>query len=181
MAEGHTKLECLLAQSTTGALHLLRDFNNWRFCLRVSLQNSIVCFGPSFALCRLPSNLCHVMFRYRYEGRVLITGLRRLIRRHVLSRRLRDSVRVIPRAAYRSRTGLHPQIRPERSRLHATWEAALRVHKALGIERGIVVQTTTYDADHSVVLDALAVLGRNYRGCANALAYIPSANVDGSQ
>src|SRR5665647_2006462 len=26
----------------------------------------------------------------------------------------------------------------------ATWEAALRVHKALGIERGIVVQTTTY-------------------------------------
>ena len=38
----------------------------------------------------------------------------------------------------------------------ATWEAALRVHKALGIERGIIVQTTTYGADHSVVLDGLA-------------------------
>ena len=37
----------------------------------------------------------------------------------------------------------------------ATWEAALRMHKALGIERGIIVQTTTYGADHSVVLDAL--------------------------
>ena len=35
----------------------------------------------------------------------------------------------------------------------ATWEAALRVHKTLGIERGIIVQTTTYGADHSVVLD----------------------------
>jgi len=48
----------------------------------------------------------------------------------------------------------------------ATWEAALRVHKALGIERGIIVQTTTYGADHSVVLDALAAMGPNYRACA---------------
>ena len=53
----------------------------------------------------------------------------------------------------------------------ATWEAALRVHKALGIERGIIVQTTTYGADHSVVLDALAAMGPNYRGCANALVF----------
>ena len=53
----------------------------------------------------------------------------------------------------------------------ATWEAALRVHKALGIERGIIVQTTTYGADHAVVLDALAAMGPNYKGCANALAY----------
>jgi 2-pyrone-4,6-dicarboxylate lactonase len=53
----------------------------------------------------------------------------------------------------------------------ATWEAALRVHKALGIERGIIVQTTTYGADHAVVLDALAAMGPNYRGCANALVF----------
>src|ERR1700734_2592777 len=53
----------------------------------------------------------------------------------------------------------------------ATWEAALRVHRALGIERGVIVQTTTYGADHSVVLDALAAMGPNYRGCANALVF----------
>ena len=53
----------------------------------------------------------------------------------------------------------------------ATWEAALRVHKALGIERGIIVQTTTYGADHSVVLDGLAAMGPNYRACANALVF----------
>ena len=53
----------------------------------------------------------------------------------------------------------------------ATWEAALRVHKALGIERGIIVQTTTYGADHAVVLDALAAMGPNYRACANALVF----------
>jgi 2-pyrone-4,6-dicarboxylate lactonase len=53
----------------------------------------------------------------------------------------------------------------------ATWEAALRVHKTLGIERGIIVQTTTYGADHAVVLDALAAMGPHYRGCANALVF----------
>jgi 2-pyrone-4,6-dicarboxylate lactonase len=53
----------------------------------------------------------------------------------------------------------------------ATPEAALRVHKALGIERGIIVQTTTYGADHSVVLDGLAAMGPNYRACANALVF----------
>jgi 2-pyrone-4,6-dicarboxylate lactonase len=53
----------------------------------------------------------------------------------------------------------------------ATWEAALRVHKALGIDRGIIVQTTTYGADHSVVLDGLAAMGPNYRACANALVF----------
>src|SRR4051812_50226444 len=53
----------------------------------------------------------------------------------------------------------------------ATWEAALRVHRTLGIERGIIVQTTTYGADHAVVLDALAAMGPNYRGCANALVF----------
>ncbi len=53
----------------------------------------------------------------------------------------------------------------------ATWEAALRVHKALGIARGIIVQTTTYGADHAVVLDALAAMGPNYKACANALVF----------
>jgi 2-pyrone-4,6-dicarboxylate lactonase len=53
----------------------------------------------------------------------------------------------------------------------ATWEAALRMHKALGIERGIIVQTTTYGADHSVVLDGLAAMGPNYKACANALVF----------
>jgi predicted TIM-barrel fold metal-dependent hydrolase len=53
----------------------------------------------------------------------------------------------------------------------ATWEAALRMHKALGIERGIIVQTTTYGADHAVVLDGLKAMGPNYRGCANALVF----------
>ncbi len=51
----------------------------------------------------------------------------------------------------------------------ATWAAALRMHKALGIERGIVVQPTTYGADHSATLDGIAALGPNYRGCANAV------------
>lgn len=53
----------------------------------------------------------------------------------------------------------------------ATWAAARRVHKALGFSRGIVVQTTTYGADHGVVLDALAALGPEYKGCANALVF----------
>ena len=33
MAEANTKLECLLAQSTNGALHLFRNFNNRCLCL----------------------------------------------------------------------------------------------------------------------------------------------------
>ena len=39
--------------------------------------------------------------------------------------------------------------------LVATIDAALKMHRALGIERGVIVQATTYGADHSVVLDAL--------------------------
>jgi predicted TIM-barrel fold metal-dependent hydrolase len=53
----------------------------------------------------------------------------------------------------------------------ATWEAAQRMHRTLGIERGVIVQTTTYGADHAVVLDGLAAMGANYRGCANALVF----------
>jgi predicted TIM-barrel fold metal-dependent hydrolase len=53
----------------------------------------------------------------------------------------------------------------------ATWEAAQRMHRTLGIARGIIVQTTTYGADHAVVLDGLAAMGSNYRGCANAMVF----------
>ncbi len=53
----------------------------------------------------------------------------------------------------------------------ATFDAARRMHRALGITRGIIVQTTTYGADHSVVLDALAQAGPDYRACANALVF----------
>ncbi|RZN08891.1 2-pyrone-4,6-dicarboxylate hydrolase [Bradyrhizobium genosp. SA-3] len=58
----------------------------------------------------------------------------------------------------------------------ATWESALRMHKTLGIERGIIVQTTTYGADHAVVLDGLAAMGSNYRGCANALVFAEASD-----
>ncbi|MBW6390070.1 amidohydrolase family protein [Billgrantia antri] len=51
----------------------------------------------------------------------------------------------------------------------ATIGAALKMHRALGIERGVIVQATTYGADHSVILDALEQAGPNYRGCANAI------------
>jgi 2-pyrone-4,6-dicarboxylate lactonase len=53
----------------------------------------------------------------------------------------------------------------------ATPAALKRVHAALGFRRGIVVQTTTYGEDHTVVLDALAELGPGYKGCANALVF----------
>ena len=53
----------------------------------------------------------------------------------------------------------------------ATPEALRRVHDALDFQRGIVVQTTTYGEDHTVVLDALAALGPGYKGCANALVF----------
>lgn len=54
----------------------------------------------------------------------------------------------------------------------ATWQAAKRMHEALGIRRGVIVQATTYGADHTVVLDALAALGPGYRGCANAAVLV---------
>jgi len=60
----------------------------------------------------------------------------------------------------------------------ATWEAAKRMHQALGIARGIVVQTTTYGADHGVVLDGLAALGPGYKGCANALVFESASDAD---
>ena len=54
----------------------------------------------------------------------------------------------------------------------ATWQVAQKLHATLGIERGVIVQATTYGADHTVVLDALKGLNgngpRRYLACANA-------------
>jgi len=47
----------------------------------------------------------------------------------------------------------------------ATFEAARRMHRALGVERGVVVQATVHGTNHAILLDALA--GQpNYRGVA---------------
>src|SRR5689334_18490542 len=67
----------------------------------------------------------------------------------------RDQYPVRPGAAYEMPT--------------ATIQKALALHRTLGIERGVIVQATTYGADHQVVLDGLAVAGPSYRGCANAV------------
>lgn len=53
----------------------------------------------------------------------------------------------------------------------ATIAAALKMHRALGITRGVIVQPTTYGADHAATLDGLAAAGPNYRGCANAVVF----------
>lgn len=45
-------------------------------------------------------------------------------------------------------------------------QAALAMHKALGIARGVVVQSTLHGTDHRILLDALAAAGPNYRGVA---------------
>jgi len=54
----------------------------------------------------------------------------------------------------------------------ATWQVAQSLHATLGIQRGVIVQATTYGADHTVVLDALEGLNaggpRRYMACANA-------------
>lgn len=54
----------------------------------------------------------------------------------------------------------------------ATIAKALEMHRIIGIERGVIVQATTYGADHQVVLDGLQVAGSNYRGCANAIVLL---------
>jgi predicted TIM-barrel fold metal-dependent hydrolase len=51
---------------------------------------------------------------------------------------------------------------------NATIDAALRMHRTLGIERGVIVQSTTYGSDHRALLDGLALAGPGYRGCAVA-------------
>ncbi|MFD1199889.1 amidohydrolase family protein [Brucella gallinifaecis] len=47
----------------------------------------------------------------------------------------------------------------------ATIDEALRMHRTLGIERGVIVQSTTYGSDNRILLDALEVAGPEYRGC----------------
>ena len=54
----------------------------------------------------------------------------------------------------------------------ATIDRALRMHSALGFRRGVIVQSTTYGADHQNVLDGLAVAGPGYRGCAHAAVLV---------
>src|SRR4030081_2266943 len=47
----------------------------------------------------------------------------------------------------------------------ATFEAARRMHRALGVDRGVVVQATVHGTNHAILLDALA--GQpSYRGVA---------------
>ena len=53
----------------------------------------------------------------------------------------------------------------------ATVQKVLHMHRTLGIERGIIVQPTTYGADHQVTLDGLKVAGSGYRACANASVF----------
>ena len=53
----------------------------------------------------------------------------------------------------------------------ATVAAALHMHRTLGLQRGVIVQPTTYGADHSATLDGIAAAGPNYRGCANAAVF----------
>lgn len=60
----------------------------------------------------------------------------------------------------------------------ATIETALKLHKTLGFSRGVIVQATTYGADHRIVVDALKVAGPNYRGCANAALFTTARDED---
>jgi len=53
----------------------------------------------------------------------------------------------------------------------ATVERALHMHCTLGIQRGVIVQPTTYGADHTATLDGIKAAGPNYRGCANAAVF----------
>ncbi|MFF5989935.1 amidohydrolase family protein [Prauserella flavalba] len=47
----------------------------------------------------------------------------------------------------------------------ATVEEMLRMHKTLGVERGVIVQSTAYGTDHSALIEALRIAGPSYRGC----------------
>lgn len=48
----------------------------------------------------------------------------------------------------------------------AVFEEAQRMHSILGIERCVIVQSTSYGADHRCMLDALEQGGEQYRGVA---------------
>jgi len=48
----------------------------------------------------------------------------------------------------------------------ATIGAARKMHRALGIERGVIVQATAHGTNHEILFDALAAAGPAYRGVA---------------
>lgn len=48
----------------------------------------------------------------------------------------------------------------------ATIDAALEMHRILGVAHGVIVQSTVYGIDHTALLDALQRAGRCYRGIA---------------
>jgi predicted TIM-barrel fold metal-dependent hydrolase len=48
----------------------------------------------------------------------------------------------------------------------ATIDAALDMHRTLGISRGVVVQATVHGTDHRILFDALKTAGAAYRGVA---------------
>ena len=48
----------------------------------------------------------------------------------------------------------------------ATIDAALAMHQALGIDRGVIVQATVHGTNHQILIDALETAGPAYRGVA---------------
>lgn len=64
----------------------------------------------------------------------------------------------------RSRYPVLPNI--EHDMPEATVQQALRLHAALGIERGVIIATTVNGSNHDILLDALAAAGPGYRACA---------------
>lgn len=47
----------------------------------------------------------------------------------------------------------------------AAVESMLQMHRTLGIDRGVIVQSTAYGNDHDALVDALKKAGPNYLGC----------------
>jgi predicted TIM-barrel fold metal-dependent hydrolase len=60
----------------------------------------------------------------------------------------------------------------------ATLGVALEMHKILGFQRGMIVQSTVYGADNSCLIDALKIAGSNYRGTAIIDDSIVDADLD---
>ena len=48
----------------------------------------------------------------------------------------------------------------------ATASEALRMHRTLGLDRGVIVQATVHGTNHRILFDALAEAGSSYRGIA---------------
>ncbi|MBS8224680.1 amidohydrolase family protein [Vannielia litorea] len=48
----------------------------------------------------------------------------------------------------------------------ATIETALKMHEAIGVAKGVIVQSTVHGTDHSILYDGLARAGGAYRGVA---------------